>query len=213
MRVQQWFFGWLVVVILMVSVAKAEDILPPEKLAKVTIEELLAEMEGKEDSFKTDPTQIFDLVEKVVLPHFDFDKMSKLVLARHWREASEAQQQKFTEQFKNLLVRTYSTSLMYYSSGQKIVIQPVNYQPTDRRVSVVVEVENPKNGQMIPLESELYKSDDGWKVFNVKIDGVSMVTNYRSSFDTEIGKKGLDGLIADLVKKAEDAAVPVDKAE
>jgi len=179
----------------------------PEELAKATTQKLLAELNGKQQALQNDPSQIFDLVEKIVLPHFDFDKMAKLVLGRHWQNVSDAQRKSFTEQFKNLLVRTYSISLMYYS-GQKIIIQPVNQQPDDRRVSVIVEVENPKNGQMIPLESELYLRDDGWKVFNVKIDGVSMVTNYRSSFDTEIQQKGIEALIADLTQKAEQALKP-----
>ncbi len=171
----------------------------PEVLAKETTQKLLTALQEQKEQLKTEPAKVYQLVDDIVLPHFDFARMAKLVLAQHWQDATEPQRQKFTDQFRALLVRTYASSLVYYS-GQEVNFPEVRRQPEDRRVTIVAEVKN-KDNKTIPLSSEMYQTPNGWKVYDVKIDGVSLVTNYRASFDTEIKQKGLEGLITAMEQK------------
>ena len=182
---------------LLVGVAAAQT--PPDVLVKETTDRVLNELEERKAQLKQNPGTAGELVREIVLPHFDFALMSRLVLARNWRTATPEQQERFTEQFQELLIRTYGTSLAAYS-GQKVNYLPMQPSPDENRAVVRTEIRQ-SDGPAIPLHYMLRQGRDGWKVFDVVIDGVSLVQNYRTSFASEIQQRGLDGLIERLVER------------
>lgn len=184
--------------------AWAED--DAQVLVRQVTDQVLTRLEAERPQLKADPLKIYPLVEDLVLPHFDFSRMSAWVLGKHWRTASEAQRSAFTTQFRTLLVRTYAVALLEYSDQQ------VGYLPSraaeDGR-STLVRTEIARAGQpAIALNYALYRRAEAWKVYDISVDGVSLVTNYRSSFANEIATGGLDALIAQLEKRnAESGAL------
>lgn len=173
---------------------------PPDVLVRQTTQEVLSLLRDKGEQIKDDPQAIFQLIREEVLPHFDFRLMSRLVLARHWRAASGAQRERFVEEFRQLLVRTYGSSLSEYS-GQEIRYLPMHSSGSDdQRVTVETEIQQ-SGGPPIPLDYKLHRTESGWKVYDVTVDGVSLVLNYRSQFSSEIARHGLDGLIQRLTER------------
>lgn len=180
--------------------AAAQETVPPDRLVRQTTEQVLSALRENQEVIAENPSKVYDLVSEYVLPRFDFELMSRFVLAQAWRSASEAQQQRFVEEFRRLLVRTYGKSLAEYS-GQEVKYLPMQGDVTQQeRVTVQTEIVQ-QNGPSIPLDYKLYHTDQGWKVYDVIIDGVSLVLNYRSSFNTQIAREGLDGLIQDLAER------------
>ena len=159
-----------------------------------------------EEGVKQDNQKVYAIVERLIVPHFDFQKMSQWVLGKYWRDASDSERQQFTEQFQKLLVRTYSTAFQQYSN-QKIVYLPTRSNPGADRVMVKCQVVRDA-GPPIGIDYRLYQKQGEWKVFDVLIDGISLVTNYRTTFAQQIRDKGIDGLIATLVARNQDAARP-----
>ena len=139
---------------------------------------------------------MYELVAEIVLPYFDFRRMSQWVLGRNWRTATAQQRERFVEQFRLLLVRTYGRALSEYAD-EKVIYLPFDAGSEADRVTVRTEIEQP-GGAPIPISYSMYLSDDGWKVYDVAISGVSLVTNYRSSFGSIIRKDGMDSLIEQL---------------
>ena len=173
----------------------AED---PLKFVKSTADQVLSEVSGRKDELSADPRKIYELVDQVILPRFDFVRMSRLVLGKYWRRATPEQKEAFTREFRELLIRTYATALLSYS-GQDIVYLPVRVGKDVRKVTVNTQVRE-VGAPAIPVDYRLWLSDDGWKVYDVSIDSISLVSNYRSSFASQIRRYKLDGLIAKLEK-------------
>lgn len=172
----------------------------PDILVKETTNKVLGELAANRDAYEADVGQLYQMVDEVVLTHFDFTRMSKLVLGKHWKKASEAQREKFESEFKSLLIRSYATVLFEYS-GQEILYKPFHHKDGEKRALVQTEIV-PSDGPNIPLHYALRKGpEDEWRVFDVRIDGISMVTNYRSAYSKIIESKGLDALIASLGEK------------
>ena len=166
-------------------------------LVKATSDEVLAAIKANEEKIKADPKVVSALVEKIVLPHIDFQTMSKLVLAVNWRKASATQQAAFTDEFRALLVRTYSKSLGEYD-GQKITYFPMRPESDPKEALVRTEIQA-KSGMPIPVAYRLRKNEQGvWKIIDVVIDEVSLVTNYRNTFAQDVQRMGMDGLIKQL---------------
>ena len=177
----------------------------PDALVRRSTNEILAAIKADKDLQAGNQQKIEKLAEEKVLPYFNFVRMTQLAVGRNWRDASEAQKMSLIAEFRTLLVRTYSTSLSQYRD-QTIEVKPMKVAPADTDVVVKTQVSQP-GGQPIPIDYSLEKTKDGWKVFDVLIDGVSLVTNYRSSFNTEIQKSGIDGLIKSLAaRNAKNAA-------
>lgn len=172
----------------------------PEQLAKQTAHQIRNDIQQNRQKYQQNPEALYDLVDKVVLPHFDFRYMSQIVMGRYWRQASPDQRNRFTQAFKSLLVRTYANSLLEYSNN-KIVWKPVHAAPNATHVTVRSEVEV-ESGPAVPIDYSMRKEQSGWKVYDVAVDGVSLVTNYRSSFSATIQEKGIDGLIKQIQRKA-----------
>ena len=172
---------------------------PPDVLVKATAQDVLAIVKQDKDIQGGNTKKVLDLVEAKVLPHFDFSRMAMLAVGRHWQKATAAQRQTLTEEFRTLLVRTYSSSLTSYKD-QVIEYKPARVAPSDTDVTVRTVVSQP-GAQPIPIDYSLEKTSAGWKVYDVAVDNVSLVTNYRSSFNAEVQSKGLDGLIKTLAEK------------
>jgi len=179
--------------------AAAAAIADPKAMVQDTADRVLAEVSSKKDELKASPQKIYPLVEEIVLPRFDFARMSQLVLGRYWKTASDQQKEAFTNEFRQLLVRTYATALLNYS-GQQIKYGPFNAAPDAAEVTVETEVAA-DGAKAIPINYSVYRADAGWKVFDVTIDGVSLVSNYRSSFGKEVQRYQLDGLIKRLAER------------
>lgn len=177
------------------SPASADD---PQDIVRETTHKVLEALRSEGDTLKDDPKRLHAIIEQLVLPHFDFRQMSQWVLGPHWRGASAEQRDAFVEQFEGLLVRTYSSALMDYRN------QEVDFLPTRERSADEVTVRatiNQPGGPSIPISYEMHRTDGGWKVYDVAIDGVSLVINYRSSFGQEVRRNGIDGLIQRLTSK------------
>jgi phospholipid transport system substrate-binding protein len=195
-RVLVNFLAWLS--LLSGSAAVAAET-PPDVLVKKTSEEVLTILRQDKEIQSGSQKKILELVETKVLPHFDFNRMTMLAVGKYWPRATPTQQQALTNEFRTLLVRTYSNSLTAYKD-QVIEYKPLKMQPGDTEAVVKVVVNQP-GGQPVPIDYSLEKTAGGWKVYDVVVDNVSLVTNYRSSFGQEIRDRGIDGLIKTLADK------------
>lgn len=177
----------------------------PDELVRQTSEQVLSTLEKNKALYDKEPDRIYQLVDDIILPNLDFVAMSKLALGKNWNQATPDQQTRFTEAFKSMLIRTYSKSLTEYA-GQKIEFLP--YRPADpNRMTTEVSTRIlQSNGPAIPIDYRLRFKDDVWKVYDITIDGISLVTNYRNSFASDIRAVGMDGLIEKLNAKVADKA-------
>ena len=172
---------------------------PPQDVIQDTSTRMIDALRQNRAKLDRDPGQIYGLVDQIVLPNFDFALMSRWVLGRAWQQATPDQRRRFTEEFRTLLVRTYAKALLEYS-GEDIRLLP---QPTvgdGSEVTVKTEVRL-KAGRPIQINYSMHLNNDGWKVYDVKVDGVSLVTNYRSTFASQIRANGMDSVIADLQQR------------
>ena len=173
--------------------------LGPEDLVKKTAEDVLFAIKADEEIQKGNKEKIYQLAEEKILPNFDFEKVARLVLGRAWRSASDDQKQRFIIEFRTLLLKTYAVALSKYKN-QKIEFKPTRMSDTDE--IVIVKSEIIQNGaQPIRVNYALSKRTGKWLVFDIVIEGVSLVTNYRSQFSSVIKKNGIDTLIKRLAKK------------
>lgn len=169
-----------------------------QQLVIDTSSKVIERLKSDRVKLQADPSLIYPLVEDVVLPHFDFKRMSIWVLGKNWRRASAEQQEQFIEEFRTLLVRTYAKALLEYTD-QSINYLPFHAEPDAKRVTVRTEVSQP-GGLAIPIHYSMYLNEAGeWKVYDISVDGVSLVTNYRSSFASEIRNGGIEKLLERLV--------------
>jgi len=168
-------------------------------LVNNTTDSIKQKIKEQDAAIKKNIEVLYGLVNKIVLPHFDFRKMASWVLGLNWRKASEDQKKRFTDEFSRLLVRTYSKAL-YDNVDQKIVVQPIRGTPRDNDVTVHTEVEQ-QGGFPIPIDYKMHLQNGEWKVYDVVIDDISLVANYRTSFNQEIKKSGIDSLIASLADR------------
>lgn len=172
---------------------------PPDALVRDVTNDVLTIVRQDKAIQAGDTGRVLGLVEERVLPHFNFRRMTMLAVGRDWRNATPEQQGKLIEAFRTLLVRTYSNALTQYRD-QTIDFKPTRMAAADTTVQVRTEVRQP-GAQSIGIDYTLEKTDMGWKVFDVVVAGVSLVTNYRGSFGDEIRKGGVNGLIESLEAK------------
>jgi phospholipid transport system substrate-binding protein len=177
----------------------AAAVQPPQDLIHETSEKVLAKLRADRDELKKNPGRLYELIQELVIPHFDFERMSRLVIGKNWRTATPDQKKRFTEEFRTLLVRTYGTSLLQYTD-QKIRYEPfrAGTSATDATVDTTILQ---AGGPPIPVQYGLSLTGSEWKVYDVVIDGVSLVINYRGSFSDQIRKGGFDSLIAQVAEK------------
>jgi len=182
--------------------AQAEDLAEPQVLVKDATDKMLQALKDNEQQLAEDSSVIYGLVQEILMPNFDFDKMSKLALGKNWRKADSEQRLRFTEEFRLLLVRTYSTAMLEYTD-EEIRFLPFRGDLAKKKVKVDMEILQ-SGGPSIPMSLSMYlNKENEWKVYDVKIDGISLVTNYRSTFATEIRNDGMDKLIDRLASRNE----------
>ena len=179
---------------LLPALAMAQE--APDALVKRIADEVVAIVKSDKDLQAGNSRKVVELAEQKVLPHFDFMRMTRLAVGRNWAQASEAQKEQLTREFRTLLVRTYSTSLSQYRN-QTIEVKPSRIAAQDTEATVRTAVIQ-QGGPPIPIDYSMEKTASGWKVYDVVIDGASLVTTYRGSFNDQIQKGGIDGLVKTL---------------
>jgi phospholipid transport system substrate-binding protein len=177
---------------------------PPDELVRKTTEEILALTKANREAYTKDLSKLYKMADEKVLPHFDFSRMAQWVLGANWRSATPEQRTRFTGEFRTLLVRTYATALLNYTD-QKIIYLPLVSKPDDTDVVVKTEVKQTSGGPNIPIHYTFYKKNDDWKVYDVSIEGVSLVTNYRSVYSGKIRNEGMEALIASVAQSNQSA--------
>jgi phospholipid transport system substrate-binding protein len=188
---------WVIIKLLLLIALFSQNVfsteVDPQHLIKQATDRVLDEIKINSDDYRANPDKLFALVDEVVLPHFNFVAMTNLALYRHRNEFNDEQKVRIVNEFKTLLIRTYGKALLEYSN------QEVNYldmlgSVEKGKVKVKTEVTQ-AGGSAIPLDYSLRRGNQGWKVYDIQVDGISLVTNYRSSFSREITKSGVEGLI------------------
>ena len=171
----------------------------PDALVKRTAEDVLAIVKADKDIQAGNQDKIFALAEEKILPNFNFDRVSRLVLGKNWTKATPDQKSAFQTEFRTLLLRTYATALSKYKN-QVIEYKPLRLADGANTAAVKTVILQP-GGQPIAVDYALEKQTDTWKVYDIVIEGVSLVTNYRGQFTQEIRQNGLDSLIKKLADK------------
>jgi phospholipid transport system substrate-binding protein len=191
--------GTLLLLPVLSSPAQA-NVADAEKIVRDTTTQVIDRLVAEKDQLKAHPERIYDLIHELVIPHFDFASMAKWVLGRNWRDASQQQRDSFVGEFQTLLVRTYAKALLEYSE-EEIKFLPSEQNPDSNLIVVKTEVDQPGGTAPIPIHYRMHVSGGEWKVVDVSVDGVSLVSTYRGSFASEIQKSGLDALIAKLADR------------
>ena len=169
----------------------ADEIEPPAVFLEGVTEKVIQTLRDDYDLLQKEPERVYKIIDEKILPHLDDVTMAKLAMGKHWRNASNEQKRVFVDEFRNLLVRTYSKSLLEFKD------QEIRYFPAEaegERTMVKAEVIQP-GGPSIPLAYRMRVKDNAWKVYDIHIDGISLVTSYRGTFTQEIRKSGIDGLL------------------
>lgn len=176
----------------------AQDV-APDALVKSISDDVIGIVKQDKDIKAGNRKKINDLVEAKVLPHFDFARMTALAMGRNWPKANPAQQKELVTEFRTLLVHTYSGALSTYKN-EAIEFKPLRAAAGDTDVTVRTQVKRP-GSEAVSIDYGMEKTASGWKVYDVIVGGVSLVTNYRETFNTEIRDSGVDGLIKSLASK------------
>jgi len=179
--------------------AIAQDAQAPDALVKNVTQDVIAIVKQDQDIQSGNTKKTIALVEQKVLPHFNFTRMTALAMGINWRKATPDQQNLLVDQFRSLLVRTYSTALTSYRN-QVIEFKPLRAQPADSDVTVRSEVRQ-SGAEAVTIDYSMEKTPSGWKVYDVVVGGVSLVTTYRETFANEVRNAGVDGLIKTLSDK------------
>lgn len=185
-------------------VQAAESTQPePQALVESVTEKVLEALKDYKTKEADDPGFLDQKIDELIVSQMDFEAMAKLVLGKHWRTATPEQRNRFVGEFKTLLIRTYRTSLAEYSN-EKVGFLPFREGEQPEKLATVKSEIIRSNGPSIPINYSLrFKQADGWKVYDIGIEGVSLVTNYRSSFSREINQNGIDYLIDSLRQRNE----------
>jgi phospholipid transport system substrate-binding protein len=193
------FLLWLMASVLPLQAAESAAGVAPDTLVKNTTNKMLAALTERKEELKQNSNLIYDLVGEIVLPHFDFIRMSRWVLGKNWNGASKKQKLRFIRAFRTLMVRTYAVALLDYTD-QKINFMPLRGELNKKGVTINTEVIQPTGKPPVAINYKLYLKKDSWKVFDIAVDGISLVSNYRTSFASEVKQDGLDALISRLEK-------------
>jgi phospholipid transport system substrate-binding protein len=203
--------GWLAAAVLSVAAVGAHaQAKAPEALIKEVSTDVLEAVKADKTIRAGDIRKVITLVDQKVLPYVNFERMTSAAVGRYWRQATPDQQKRLQDEFKLLLVRTYSGALSQVSPEQKVELKPMRAAPTDNEVVVRTEIRG--KGDPIQLDYRLEKAADSWKIYDVNVLGVWLVENYRNSFAQEIGANGIDGLIAKLAERNKAAAAAATKS-
>ncbi len=187
----------------------AAEPVAPDVLARSVTDEIISILRSDKDIQSGSQRRARELIESKLAPHFNFSGMTQLALGKNWSAANPEQRKALIAEFRALLIQTYTASLVLYKD-QKIEYRPLKLLPTDNDV-LVRSLVRQSGGEPVQVDYGMEKLDGGWKVYNVKIGGISLVESYRSTFNTEIQKNGMDGLIKTLRDKNRALIAQADK--
>ncbi len=204
----KWLTAFVAVLALSVGVggtahAANVDTSGPSQLIETAAQTMLERLDAKRPEYRKDPSKVYALVDEILLPHFDTEYAARLVLAKAWRTATPDQRKRFIDAFYKSLLHTYGDALVDFT-GDKIQVLPSNVEPNADRATVRTFVKR-SNGQKVPVNYSLRKTDDGWKAWDVVIEGISYVKSFREDFGAAIDQQGLDAVI----ERIEKGNVPV----
>ena len=190
------------------SIGAQANELAADVLLKQTAEKMINTLNNERNNLKGNPDRVRELVEQELLPHIDIITASRWVLGKHWRTAEKEQKIKFIRQFRSLLLRFYSNALAEYLDSKDskpldistITFLPLRMEANEKDV-VVRSIIKQDNGQTVPVNYSMHLTSKGWKVYDVAVEGISVISTYRTSFATEIKQHGIDSLIASLSDK------------
>ncbi|SDW50756.1 MlaC/ttg2D family ABC transporter substrate-binding protein [Nitrosomonas communis] len=189
----------LVTCFLLIVPVSAKEI-PPDQLVRNTVDEVITILKQDDGIKKGQKDRVLDLIETKILPHFNFTRMTQLAMGKNWSKVEAQQRKELVGEFQTLLVRTYSNALTNYRD-EVIEVTPLASQPDTKTITIKTRVIQGRGREPVPIDYSMEKTSNGWKVYDVTVAGVSLVTNYRSTFNSEIKKAGVEGLIASLTKK------------
>jgi phospholipid transport system substrate-binding protein len=188
---------------LFVSTAWAQELAPDQLVQKIT-DDVLAAIKSDKQLAAGDRQKALKLAEEKILPYVDFEESTRLAVGRSWSQASPEQKKRLVSEFRNMLVRTYSNAVEGYQ-GQTLKILPARSKPSDDEATVRAQFVR-SGGQPLPIEFQMRKAGNTWKVYDIAVEGVSLVLTYRSEFDAVVKQEGIDGLIKRLAQKNTPAA-------
>lgn len=186
----------MTLVILTSGAASAEDASDPNALIEACAQKMLDELDANREAYRKDPTKVNKLVDEVLLPHFDTEYAARLVLGKHWRTATPEQRQRFVDAFYKSLLENYGAALTEFTADRMVVL-PFRGDPASDRATVRTEVKR-SDGTRVPVNYSMRKTEQGWKAWDVTIEGISYVKNFRTDYGSEIDQKGLDAVIERL---------------
>jgi phospholipid transport system substrate-binding protein len=199
---------FLLGVISLFSATASADTARAQTIIEENSKHLIDALQAQSAAIKSDPSVAYKLVDEIVLPYVDFERVARIVLGKYWRKASDTQRKEFTEEFTRLLVRTYVTAMVEFSDqivshAKNVTFLPFHAAPDSDDVTVRMQIALPDRAP-VKVNYSLHENGDSWKIYDLSVEGVSLATTYRSSFATEIRRGGLDSLISKL--KAKNAA-------
>lgn len=201
-----WWRTLLAALLLASFSVQAEDSgLGPAELVNKVAKDILQDLDANRAAYRKDPKKIRELVDKTMLPHFDTNYAAQLVLAKYWRTANESQKKRFIEAFYRSMLQNYGEALLDFTPD-RLKVLPYQGKEGSDQATVKSEVRR-DNGQRVPVNYSLHKTADGWKAYDVTIEGISYLKSFRTDFGAEIQQKGLDSLIERLEKSAETGLV------
>jgi phospholipid transport system substrate-binding protein len=183
----------------------------PQPIIADTIDKLIHRLEENRDRIKQDDSIAYRISDELITPRIDFPRIARLVIGKYWRNASEKQRQQLIKEIKTLLIRSYVTAMTSYVDDiidhkNSIHYQPSRYRPGDRKASVRATIEIDK-GQTVDVQYQVYLKDGEWKIYDIRIEGISLAITYRTSFGETIRREGLDSLIAQLEERNRNGEV------
>ena len=189
---------------LMINLAAAVSAATPgaEDVVRSTSNQVIERLAQEKQNLDAHPEMLYELIQELVVPHFDFPIMSRWVLGKAWNTIDAGSQEQFTVQFRTLLVRTYAKALMEYSD-EKVEFLPMESDPNSNLVVIKTQVTGKGSANPTPINYRMHVSGGEWKVIDISVDGVSLIGTYRGSFAAEIRKSGIDSLIQKLTERNE----------
>jgi len=176
----------------------------PHEIIATTANAVAEQLDGRRVYFEENPDQLYTLIDELLLPHFDVRYAGRLVLGKHWKTASKEQRDRFVAVFYRFLLQSYSNGILEFEQGSVLVLPPDGEQG-DKRIVVKTETRM-DDGSEVPINYSMRKTPDGWRVYDVRIEGVSYVQNYRNQFNAEIAALGIDSVIDRLDAEVSAAA-------
>ena len=185
----------------------------PREVVEKAANEVIEILRQDGDNIRSNPDEIYELANEFILPLFDFDKMSYFVLGKVWQQATAQQKLDFQREFKQLLISTYATALAGFKTDEEIVYQKVMVSPKNENIAIVPSEVRRKGAGPIAVAYRMIRADGAWRIYDVVIDGVSLVTNYRANFASKLRSGGLDSLITNLNEHNKTESQPRDAAK